>query len=93
MSRQPLHVANTSESSDPRRLAATFFLNLGWDENSAGGASRLCFADRPSRATAAKTTDVPPVAGCLLLWLPHKVAHGVIPVQRNCWSLTTYFHA
>jgi hypothetical protein len=29
----------------------------------------------------------------LLLWLPHKVAHSITPVQRDYWSLTTYFNA
>ena len=75
--------------------AATFFLNIGWDTIAAGGVSRLCAADRPSKAAspAVTTTDVLPTAGHLLLWLPHKVAHSVMPVQRNHWSLTTYFNA
>ena len=29
---QALQLAASSESSDPRRLAATFFLNINWDD-------------------------------------------------------------
>lgn len=74
--------------------AATFFLNVGWDTAKSGGTNRLCAADRPSKAASAATSpiDVSPIAGTLLLWLPHKVAHAVMPVQRDYWTLTTYFN-
>eukprot|EP01043_Picozoa_sp_COSAG02_P059428 COSAG02_NODE_7574_length_2955_cov_12.315476_4_plen_78_part_00 len=74
--------------------AATFFLNIGWDTTTSGGMSRLCAADRPNKVAspAVTTTDVSPTAGHLLLWLPHKCAHSIMPVQRNLWSLTTYFN-
>jgi hypothetical protein len=78
--------------SDPRRLAATFFLNVKWDATKDGGCNRMCFADRPRAAAPDKTIDVSPAAGCLLLWLPHRVALEVLPVKRSYWALTTYFN-
>ena len=49
---QALHVSNTDEGRDRSRLAATFFLNMGWNE-SQGGAEHQNLADAPGLSTEA----------------------------------------
>ena len=95
---QALHVSNTDEGRDRSRLAATFFLNMGWDNAQGGAEHRLCYASggsrqacRAGRVEAARCVDVAPGAGTLLLWLPHRTARAVLPAKRTCWSLTVLF--
>ncbi len=67
---------------DRRTVTAVYYLNDGWRAED-GGALRLHFDDH--------VLDVPPEAGCLVVFLSDRLPHEVLPTHRERLSLTGWF--
>ncbi|MGE8361815.1 2OG-Fe(II) oxygenase [Pseudomonas sp.] len=68
---------------DRRTVSAVMYLNEGWQDEQ-GGALRLYLKDGEVR-------DVPPRAGCLVVFLSADLPHEVLPATRERLSLTGWF--
>lgn len=68
---------------DRRTVSAVLYLNEAWQDEQ-GGALRLYLNDGEVR-------DVPPQAGCLVVFLSADLPHEVLPATRERLSLTGWF--
>ncbi|MGE8497248.1 MAG: 2OG-Fe(II) oxygenase [Pseudomonas sp.] len=68
---------------DRRTVSAVLYLNQAWQDEQ-GGALRLYLKNGEVR-------DVPPQAGCLVVFLSADLPHEVLPATRERLSLTGWF--